>query len=175
MKKAGVETIQVGIESTSDKKLKLMNKGISFGQIQKQTKLVLEHGIGLNPIFIIGYESQTPEELKRDMEFACELGSKHNVTTYLTFNTPHPGTDLWFHAPQNGLKILSTNLNNYNHKRIVAVPNSLGDPLTAIGLMRDAYMATRSQIGMEIHNPELDLGYLFKENPSLDHKKIMVY
>jgi len=175
MRKAGVEVIQVGIESTSDEKLRLMQKEIDFNQIRRQTNAILDSGIKLNVILILGYEGQTAGDLKRDMDFAYELGSKPNVVTYLTFNSPHPGSNLWLSAPRNGLQILSTDLNNYNHKRIVAIPTSLGDPVTAIGLLKNAYMTTRKEIGMECHNPELDLGYLFKENPDLKHKKSLIF
>ncbi len=74
MKKAGFSRIlAVGIESGSDRVLKLMKKNVTKAQIKE--KVMLMRKIGFKPIgyFILGFPGERKEEMLESVSFAKEL------------------------------------------------------------------------------------------------------
>jgi anaerobic magnesium-protoporphyrin IX monomethyl ester cyclase len=170
MKKANVREIQVGIETINDDRLKEMKKGITSSQIKKITNLVLDNGISLNPIFILGYPNQSAFDLENDKEFISELSSKDNVKTYFTFYTMHRGTNDWF--DKQNLTLLSSDFDNFNHKRIVSIPNALGRTDLALKNLYESYLELRQIKNLAKYNPFFDLDYIYNENPSLVDRRL---
>jgi hypothetical protein len=92
--------------------------------------------------------------LQVNAEFIEGFGSNRNVVTYISFLTPHPGTKL----RRDGLRVLTNNLDRYNHKQPVAVPESLGR--NGLELMVDTYHRLAETLGMREVNPRIDPAYL---------------
>ena len=73
MKKAGCNSIKVGIETGSEKILKLMRKGITFEQCRKSANLFRKVGIHWTGYFMMGLPSETKEEVYQTLKFMKEL------------------------------------------------------------------------------------------------------
>jgi len=176
LKEANIDMIQIGVETVNSGGLKDMSKNLKQVEIERTLDCILDAGISLNPIFIFGYQGQTIRNLQNDMSFIKKLGSKPNVITYISFNTPHPGTYNWMNAQRIGLRILTGNINYYNHKMLVCVPKEMGNSEYSAKLLQESYNETVKYIKMENENPYLDdLDYITDCNPGFEHiENIMV-
>jgi radical SAM superfamily enzyme YgiQ (UPF0313 family) len=89
MKKAGCNSMDVGVESGSDRMLKIINKGITRGQILKGIQGIRKQRINFNAFFMIGFPDETEEDVQKTFELmkAPEMGN-----IILSIFTPYPGT-----------------------------------------------------------------------------------
>ena len=69
MKAAGCFTLNLGIESGSDKVLKRMGKGFSVEDIEKSIQQIFSAGINTMVNFIVGFPGETEENFRETMEF----------------------------------------------------------------------------------------------------------
>lgn len=105
MKQAGCYQIYYGIESGSQRILNIMNKGITIEQIKTAVKDTKEAGLEVRGQFMLGYPTETLEEIKRTISFAKELNldyAEFGVTT------PLPGSELYNWAISEGKFKLQT-------------------------------------------------------------------
>lgn len=99
MKKSGLYLISLGIESGSDRVLKLMKKGTTVSRIESAVKLIREHGLEIAGFFILGYPGETKEEIEETIRFSRRLGLiRANFFTFL----PFPGTESFKMLEENG-------------------------------------------------------------------------
>jgi len=92
MKKAGCHYIKYGVESGSQKMLDFMKKGITLDSVRKAFKLTRKVGIKTQAFFILGLPWETPETVKKTIEFAKEI--KPDSAQFAVV-VPHPGTELY--------------------------------------------------------------------------------
>jgi len=92
MKKAGFYLISVGIESGSDRILKMMNKNLMTGQIREKIKLIKRTGLDVAGFFILGYPGETEKEIRQTINFSLNLGLLR--ANYFLF-LPLPGTPIY--------------------------------------------------------------------------------
>jgi radical SAM superfamily enzyme YgiQ (UPF0313 family) len=100
MKKAGCESIKVGIESGSDRILKKMNKGITFDQIKNAAGLFSKSGIFWTGYFIMGIPGETVNEIRQTLAFMYEI--KPDFASISVYE-PFPGTDMFSEGVEKGL------------------------------------------------------------------------
>jgi radical SAM superfamily enzyme YgiQ (UPF0313 family) len=102
MKEAGCVFINYGIESLDEKILKVMNKGLTIKLITQGVENTLAAGIspGLNIIF--GNIGESPEALKRGVEFLLKYDDHAQFRTIRPV-TPYPGSPLYDYAIEKGL------------------------------------------------------------------------
>jgi len=99
MKKAGCYYISVGIESGSDRILKLMRKSLKVKDIRRQIKLIKRAGLTVNGFFILGYPGETKKEMEKTIKFSQNLG----LTRAAFYNfLPLPGTEAYRQLIQTG-------------------------------------------------------------------------
>jgi len=93
MEKAGFYSIGVGIESGSDRILKLMKKSLSKEKIKEKIDLIKKHtAINITGFFLLGYPGETEEEIKETIEFAKSL--RIDKAGFMCI-MPLPGSELW--------------------------------------------------------------------------------
>ncbi len=91
MKRAGFRHIGIGVESGSDRVLKVIRKGESLEKIDRAIALACEMGFDVSLLFIVG----TPGETVEDVERSIALAQKHPVMKAFFFNlVPFPATPI---------------------------------------------------------------------------------
>lgn len=99
MKKAGCYEVGFGIESGSDRVLKFIKKSTTTPQIKEAVKMAKKAGIAVRGFFMIGFPTETKEEIIQTINFAKELNV--DVAQFMVA-TPFPGTEMWNIATENG-------------------------------------------------------------------------
>lgn len=93
LERTGFYSMGVGIESGSDRVLELMHKNLNTDTIRRQVDLIKRvTRIHLTGFFILGYPTETEEEVLKTIEFAKTLPlDKANFM----FLSPLPGSQVW--------------------------------------------------------------------------------
>ena len=102
----GVRRIFIGWESGSDRILELINKGITRDMITEKFKIIAKFpGLGVTGASIIGFPTQTPEEVSETIKTGMWLADliPNIVITYQTY-IPFPGSHLYELAKENGFR-----------------------------------------------------------------------
>lgn len=87
---AGLYLISVGVESGSDRILRLMRKSLKVETIRRQVALIRKAGIEVAAFFILGYPGETRAEVELTLRLSRELDlTRANFFHYL----PFPGTE----------------------------------------------------------------------------------
>lgn len=91
MKEAGLYSVSVGVESGSDRILKLMKKSLTKEKIREKVALIKKCGLDVSGFFIIGYPGETEKDIMDTINFAVELGLKR---AGFSLFKPFPGTEI---------------------------------------------------------------------------------
>lgn len=99
MKKANFKLIFFGIETASERLMKLIKKGETLEQIIAGIRLAQKYGFSISATFILGLPTETKQERRAAYKLAKELD-----LDYARFNNaaPYPGTELYKIAKQEG-------------------------------------------------------------------------
>jgi len=92
MKSAGCYAVTIGIESGCQRVLDLIGKKISLQEIREKAALI--RSVGLHPIgyFILGFPTETREEMRKTASFSLDLGLRR--ANFMLFH-PYPGTKMY--------------------------------------------------------------------------------
>ena len=100
MKDSGCILVLMGFESLNPKNLKLMNKiaNLNIKKYEEAIKNIYKYNLMIYGTFVLGYDYDTKDDIKRTMEFALK-----NNLTLANFNPliPMPGTRLYKRLEEN--------------------------------------------------------------------------
>ncbi|MFQ5672439.1 MAG: B12-binding domain-containing radical SAM protein [Nitrospinales bacterium] len=91
MKAAGVYRLALGIESGSSRIQKMIDKKLDIAIIDNVVKKLARVNISVHGFFMLGFPSETREEMDETIKFACDLDL---ATANFSLVTPNPGTRL---------------------------------------------------------------------------------
>lgn len=144
LKKANCTAIDIGIESGSDRVLKMMNKKITVDMVRKAVKLIRKSGISLHTFAMVGLPYETEIDIRKTIALLKEIKpDKTNMSTFL----PYPGTEAYEEVVKQGMLSgdfdWSTNF-KYSHHSFYNyfTPNIPRN--VHLTLVRDAVMAAKS-------------------------------
>ena len=100
LSESGCMSCGVGIESVDNNSLKMMNKYLTFEQIERGCKLLMDNNIEICGQFIIGNIGDTLETVKKSIEFGKQL---HVASFYPIYVLP--GTALEEYVIKNNLML----------------------------------------------------------------------
>ena len=106
LKKSGAYVLKFGAESGSDRILKLINKGITVQDTINANLKAKRHGIIPSFALMIGFPTETFEEIHKTIELAFRLkrNNPHALFETMAIYTALPGTPMYEFALQNGLR-----------------------------------------------------------------------
>ena len=106
LKQRGLVGIFFGIESGSEKILKLINKGITREMVLKLNARMRKEGIQPHYSFMAGFPTETEEDLQETRSLIRRLKEENPSAVVWKVNqyTPYPGTDLFDLAVKNGFR-----------------------------------------------------------------------
>lgn len=101
--KSGCKNMDMGVESGSPRILQLMKKDETVEVFPKANKILANLGITTKCTFVIGYPTETREDLQKTKELALQL-MKENPRAYVLFCTfcPYVGSEAYDLAIQHG-------------------------------------------------------------------------
>jgi hypothetical protein len=95
--RAGFTELLIGVESGSDRILKMIHKGFTKEQVIQANKKMAKAGIGCKLSWMAGFPTETREEFFETVDLMLQL-TKENPYCSLTplgIYTPYPGTELY--------------------------------------------------------------------------------
>jgi len=99
MKEAGLFWVLVGVEAATDAELRRLGKGITMAQVREAFRVLRDHDIITQAMFIIGERKDTKASILAKERLAEELDVDFAIFTPLT---PFPGTPLYEQALREG-------------------------------------------------------------------------
>ena len=99
MREAGLFWVLIGVEGASDAELRRYGKGVTLKQVKRAFKVLKEHDIITQAMFIIGERGDTKASILAKERLAEELDADFAIFTPLT---PFPGTPLYELAEREG-------------------------------------------------------------------------
>ena len=91
MQRAGVYRMALGIESGSQRIQDMIKKDLDINIIYDVVEKLTSSRMSVHGFFMLGFPSETREEMKETIDFACYLGL---TTANFSLVIPNPGTDL---------------------------------------------------------------------------------
>lgn len=120
MKESGCIRLKFGVESGSDRILKLMRKNATAEDNRKACRMAREQGIPFSIYTMIGYATETKEEIEETYQLAKSCGANY---TAVTVATPQTGTDLGEMAEKMGVGIPKEKWESYYHQAMTSALN----------------------------------------------------
>ncbi len=113
MKESGVSVVTVGIESGSERILKLTDKRMTKDAIRQGVKLLNKYRIDWHAFFMVGFPYETQQDIQDSKDFIHELKP---TTVELSIFTPYPGTQLYTQARDMGLIPPNMEWSKFSHQ-----------------------------------------------------------
>jgi anaerobic magnesium-protoporphyrin IX monomethyl ester cyclase len=105
--------IEFGIESGSERILRLIKKNITLAQVRGATRLVQKHRMDWKAFFMVGFPEETKEDIEQTKQLIRELDPRGVVLS--TF-TPYPGNELYDTAAKLGLMPSDPDWSRFSHQ-----------------------------------------------------------
>lgn len=121
MKGAGCELIKIGVESGSDRILKMIRKGETKQKMMAAARTVKEQGIKLTVYLMIGFPGETDEDVRKTIDFAHELDADYYSLSVLA---PYYGTEIYNSLQSTGFELKKENWEYFYHQSRKMVANN---------------------------------------------------
>ena len=122
---SGCSTILVGAESGSQRILDSIDKGITPEQAKKVVGMARDVGLRINVTFMFPFPEDTRETIRQTKEFMIELKNM-GANLIVAHTTPYPGTYLYEHADELGIKIMADTWEDFDAKHLIITTKYLG-------------------------------------------------
>ena len=97
LRKAGTVMISYAVESASERIQKLIKKNLDLDKVNATIKETVRQGIFTHAFFMLGFPTETEEELNKTIDFAART-QLHTASFFIV--TPFKATELWEFVPK---------------------------------------------------------------------------
>lgn len=126
LNKAGCKVIAVGVESGDLEVLERANKKQDLKQVKKGIKAAKSEGISIQVYFVVGLPGETEESFFKTRKLLDELALEPGIDTVNFFAaTPYPGTPLYEHPEQFGVRIRHEDWDLYDNSHLLMELDSI--------------------------------------------------
>lgn len=91
MKQAGTAEVSIAVETATPRLQKMVKKGLNLEKVRHIIDVCIQEGMYVRGFFMLGFPSETEEEIKATIDFACK--SKMHGALFFLVN-PFGGTEL---------------------------------------------------------------------------------
>lgn len=120
LSKSGCRAIGTGAESGSEQVLKSINKDQDPKLVKKGISHAKGAGLIVQAYFVLGLPGETWETFRQTLRYIQELGLEPGVDKINFFvATPYPGSELYEHPEEFGIKILHENWDLYDCEHVI--------------------------------------------------------
>jgi len=113
LSRAGVDTIDYGMESGSQRILNLLKRGVTIQQMRDSVKLTANEGIIPQTWWMVGFPDETWEDVKETARLIKETIELGGLPFWVTPLIVEPGTELYEKAEQYGLRLRMRSFEDY--------------------------------------------------------------
>ena len=113
MKESGCVRVKIGVESGSDRILRMVRKKITKKQVRDSVSLIKKAGINLTIYLMIGFPTETEEEIQETLDFARELEPTYYSLSILA---PYPGTEIYDDVIRSGVTLPNEHWEYFFHQ-----------------------------------------------------------
>ena len=128
LKDSGCSMVFIGFETVTDQSLRAIDEhGFKHRYLNRYSSLIQKiqsMGIGVYGAFMIGFDEDTPESIKRLSDFIC---SNHLYASQLTILTPYPGSRLRQDMALQD-RLLDLDWSHYNCTEVTFRPKNFSPP-----------------------------------------------
>ena len=121
MKSSGCYIISAGIESGSDRILKYVKKHETTDIMMNSVRMIQKHGIDVVGFFILGFPTESVEEMRKTIKFSKDLGLLR--ANFLLFH-PIPGTEIYTMLNHTG-ELANINYNANSFAEVAYIPKGM--------------------------------------------------
>ncbi|MBU0505664.1 MAG: radical SAM protein [bacterium] len=115
MKEVGCKSVHLGVETGSKRILKMIKKKVSLEDVRKAVKLIKEAGIDVSVFMMMGFPTETDEEVQASMNLVKELDAEETLLHPLI---PIIGTSVYDEARESGLLEEDINWNKFSRDKL---------------------------------------------------------
>jgi len=120
MVNAGCQVIQFGVESGSESVLRATHKRTSKSQIEAAVRAAASAGVQQIVCgFIIGHSTDTASSIQETIDFGLHLRDFGATRLTLSLLTPYPGTYVYDKRNELGIRLLTSDWEQYTFSRVV--------------------------------------------------------
>jgi radical SAM superfamily enzyme YgiQ (UPF0313 family) len=102
MRESNCQRVKLGIESGSDRILKLIKKDETKDKMKKGIDLLKKNNIPITVYLMAGFPEETDEDLQETIDFAKEIEADYYSISILS---PYFGTQIYFDSINNGIQL----------------------------------------------------------------------
>lgn len=99
MRKSGLRTVKLGVESLNDVSLDMMKKGTNLKQIEKSFELLKEAKVMIHANLMVGFPWESKEDAYKTIDLIKKLDPNQ---AQFSLTIPYPNTELYDIARENG-------------------------------------------------------------------------
>lgn len=122
LKKAGTVQMSIAVETASQRLQRLVKKNLNLDKVKRAIDIAAKHRIFLTGFFMFGFPTETEDELRATIDFACK--SKLHLALFFVLH-PFKGTEIVKQIEQTGKQLPDIDLNEFDYYIISFNPSSV--------------------------------------------------
>lgn len=113
--RSGCRWVEVGIETSNQESLNLYKQGMKLSTTEEVLTRLRDEGLAACSFTVTGFPNQTVDDMKRSTDWVCSLIQRDLLqASYMQVLVPYPGSDMYEHPANYGMKILHHDYRYYS-------------------------------------------------------------